>query len=267
MTGDLRCAPVALRREPGNPLWQQLLRVLRQRLDNDEFATGFPGEPALVEEYEVSRHTVRAAVQVLREEGLVISGRGRPPRAAEPAEIARRLGALHSLFESVRSLGLEQRSVVRFLEVQRDSSVAERLGLERSAPLVYLERVRLAEEVPLALDRVWLPKVLAASLLDADFSHASLHDLYAHLCGVVLTDGQEKIFPVLPTPTERHLLGGSRDTAALSIQRLGQTNGRPAEWRQTLVRGDRFALTADFSRKDGYRLALLSTTERRDTQR
>lgn len=205
-------------------------------------------------------------MQVLREEGLFISGRGGPPRAAEPAEGARRPGALHSLYESVRGLGLEQRSVVRSLEVQRDSAVAERLGLERSAPLVYLERVRLAEEVPLALDRVWLPKVLAAPLLDADFSYTSLCDLYAHLCGVVLSGGQEKIFPVLPTPADRHLLGGPRDTAALSIQRLGQANGRPAEWRQTLVRGDRFALTAD-SREDGVRLALLSTIERRDTPR
>ncbi|MDN5916562.1 MAG: GntR family transcriptional regulator [Pseudonocardia sp.] len=265
MTGERR-GTRELRREPGSPLWQQLLELLRQRLDNDEFTAGFPGELALVEEYQVSRHTVRAAMQVLREEGLVIAGRGRPPRQAEPVEIARRLGALYSLYESVRGLGLEQRSVIRCLEVQRDAVVAARLGLGEDTPLVHLERLRLAGDEPLALDRVWLPKVLAAPLLDADFSRTSLYELYARLCGVVLTDGREQILPVLPTPAEHRLLGGPRDTAAFSIQRLGQAKGRPVEWRHTLVRGDRFALTTAPAGTGGYRLELLSPTRGGDAR-
>ena len=76
-----------LDRLAGEPLWAQLLADLRRRLDQDEFAASFPGELALVAEYGESRHTEREALRSLREEGLVIAGRGRTPRRAEPTEI------------------------------------------------------------------------------------------------------------------------------------------------------------------------------------
>lgn len=46
------------------------------------------------------------------------------------------------------------------------------------------------------------------------------------------------------------------DVAAFAIQRLGCVNGRPVEWRHTVVRGDRFSLTAQFSARDGYKIDL-----------
>lgn len=259
--------PAPLRRIAGRRLWEQLLADLRRRLDADEFTGGFPGELALVEEYGVSRHTVRQAVQILREEGLVIGSRGRPSRQAEPVEIAQRLGALYSLHESVRAMGLEQRSVVRSLGVVADGVVAARLGLEESTPLVHLERLRLAGGDPLALDRVWLPHELAAPLLHADFSSGALYERYAELCGVVLTGGEETIQPILPTPAEHRLLGGSPSTAAFAVRRLGTAKGRRVEWRQTLVRGDRFVLRTDFAGSGGYHLDLLRSPDGRDPRR
>lgn len=259
--------PAVIRREPGRLLWEQLLDDLRRRLDVDAFTDGFPGELALVEEYGVSRHTVRQAVKVLRDEGRVVGTRGRPSRQAEPVEIAQRLGALYSLHESVRAMGLEQQSVVRALDTRADGVIAARLGLEESTPLVHLERLRFAGGDPLALDRVWLPHDLAAPLLTADFTTGALYERYAELCGVVLTGGEETIQPILPTPAEHRLLGGSPSTAAFSIRRLGCAKGRPVEWRQTLVRGDRFVLRADFSAKDGYQLDLLGSPDRKDPRR
>ena len=265
MTGN--GGPAALHRTPDRRLWLQLLDDLRRRLDADAFTDGFPGELALVEEYGVSRHTVRQAVKVLREEGLVVGTRGRPSRTAEPVEIVQRLGALYSLHESVRAMGIEQRSVVRALDVRRDGVVATRLGLEESTPLVHLERLRLAGGDPLALDRLWLPHELAAPLLEADFSSGALYERYAELCGVVLTGGEETIQPILPTPAEHRLLGGSPSTAAYSIRRLGTAKGRRVEWRHTLVRGDRFVLRADFATRDGYQLELLGSPDRADPRR
>ena len=259
--------PAAPRRGAGRLLWEQVLTDLRRRLDADEFTAGFPGELALVHEYGVSRHTVRQAVKVLRSEGLVVGSRGRPSRQAEPVEIVQRLGALYSLHESVRAMGLEQRSVVRSLDVRADGVVAARLGLEESTPLVHLERLRLAGGDPLALDRVWLPHELAAPLLHADFSTGALYERYAELCGVVLTGGEETVAPILPTPAEHRLLGGSPSTAAFSIRRLGTAKGRPVEWRQTLVRGDRFVLRTDFAQSGGYHLDLLGAPDRKDPRR
>jgi GntR family transcriptional regulator len=236
------------------PLWAQLLHDLRRRLEQDDFADAFPGELALVAEYGVSRHTVREAMRRLREEGLVIAGRGRTPRRAGPAEIEQPLGEIFSLFSAVEATGRVQRSVVRTLDVRADGVVAARLGLEESTPLVHLERLRFADAEPLAVDRVWLPERLAAPLLDVDFGRTALYTVYAARCGVHVTGGSERVRATVPRPAERELLGIPPDVAAFVIDRLGCAGERPVEWRQTLVRADRFSVTARFSARDGYRM-------------
>src|ERR1700754_2173661 len=138
-TDELTMTARTLDRLAGEPLWAQLLADLRRRLERDEFGVAFPGELALVAEYGVSRHTVREAVRRLRDEGLVIAGRGRTPRRAEPAEIEQPLGEIFSLFSAVEATGQVQRSVVRTLDVRADGVVAARLGLEESAPLGHPE--------------------------------------------------------------------------------------------------------------------------------
>ena len=246
-----------LRRAGGGLLWQQLLADLRRRLTDGQFTDTFPGELALATEYDVSRHTVRQALRLLRAEGVVTAVRGRQPQVV-PTEITQPVGALYSLFASVEATGQEQRSIVHTLDVRADGVIATRLGLEESTPLVHLERLRLAGDEPLAVDRVWLPAHLAYPLLAADFTHTALYTEDRRRCGVALTGGQEHIRAVVPTAAERLLLGIGPDTAAFAIDRLGRADDRPVEWRHTLVRGDRFSVTADFSARDGYRLTLAS---------
>jgi len=108
-------------------------------------------------------------------DGVVVAERGRQPRVAPPPEIQQPMGALYSLFASVEAAGLAQHSIVRRFDTRADAVVADRLCLDASTPLVYLERLRLAGDEPLALDRVWLPAALAAPLLGADFTHTSLY--------------------------------------------------------------------------------------------
>ena len=123
----------------------------------------------------MSRHTVRQALRQLRADGVIVAERGRQPRVAPPRRDRPAAGALYSLFASVEAAGLSQHSVVRTFDVRADALVAERLELEASTPLVYLERLRLAGDEPLALDRVWLPADLAKPLLHADFTHTGLY--------------------------------------------------------------------------------------------
>lgn len=238
-----------LDRTAGTPLWAQLLADLRARLAAGEFRDAFPGELALVEHYGVSRHTVREALRHLRAEGTVTAARGRKPRLA-PVEVEQPLGALRSLFRAVESAGLEQRSIVRALDVRRDGVVASRMLLEESTPLVYLERVRLAGDEPLALDRVWLPADVAAPLLGVDFTHTALYDELLTHCGLRLTGGREQVRAVVPLRGERALLHVPVGVALLAVERTGCLNGRPIEHRHTLVRGDRFAVTAEYAGRD-----------------
>lgn len=232
-------------------MWQQLLTDLRHRLAQGDFISDFPGEHELVEQYGVSRHTVREALRYLRSEGVVTAARGRRPRLG-PVEIEQPLGAMVSLFAAVESRGLEQRSVVRALDVRADGVIARRLDLEESAPLVYLERLRLADDEPLAIDRVWLPEAVARPLLEADFTRTALYDELAEHCGVRLSGGRERIHAVLPTAAERRLLHMPSTAALLVVERTGWHHC-PLEFRQTLVRGDRFSITASFDPR-GYQV-------------
>ncbi len=246
--------PHTLDRTSALPLWAQLRADLLRRLEAGAFTTAFPGELALGTEYDVSRHTVREALRRLREEGVVTAERGRPPRLSGSPEIEQPLGALYSLFASVEAAGLEQRSLVRSLDVRQDPEAAERLGMRSSTSFVHLERLRLAGDEPLATDRVWLPADVARPLLDADFTHTALYGELAARTGVRLSGGHEHIRAVVPDPEERRLLGVGDGVAAFSIDRLGCVAGAPFEWRRTLVRGDRFAVSAQFSARTGYRL-------------
>lgn len=248
--------PAELDRASAVPLWSQLHDDLIRRMEAAEFTAHFPGELEIRDQYAVSRHTAREALRRLRERGLVASGRGRPSRVAAPGEIEQPLGALYSLFASVETAGLRQRSVVRELRTVRDAAAAERLGLGRSSRLVYLERLRLAGEDPFALDRAWLPAALAAPLLDADFTRTALYTELARRCGVRPSGGSERLRAVVPTPAQRELLDLGPDGAAFAIERVGVSGARPVEWRHTLVRGDRFSVTADFSTYGGYELGV-----------
>jgi len=255
-SGHHATAPRPLDRQSPTPLWAQLHADLRRRLRAGAFADMFPGELALVAEYQVSRQTVRAALRELRTEGLVVAERGRRPRLAEPTVITQPLGALYSLFASVEAAGLRQTSIVRARDLRADGVIADRLGLEASTPLFRLERLRLADGEPLALDTVWLPADLGAPLLDADLTHTSLYDELAARAGVRLEGGREHISAVVPTRAEQRHLQITPATGALAIRRLGYAGGRPVEWRHTLIRGDRFSLLAEFSPRTGYRLTL-----------
>lgn len=237
------------------PLWAQVETDIERRLRAGEFQDSFPGEMDLVKQYAVSRHTVREALRRLRESGLVDAGRGRVPRVAEP-EIAQPQGTLYSLFASVKASGYQPRSIVRQLDARADGVVATRLGLEESTPLIYLERIRLAGDEPLAMDRAWLPARLAAPLLGVDFTATSLYAELDARCGVKVSGGREEVRALLPTPAERVLLGLGDKTSVLAIDRLGEHRGQPVEWRQTVVRGDRFALVSEFSHPDRLALAV-----------
>jgi GntR family transcriptional regulator len=234
------------------PLWAQLRADLMDRIAAGEFTAEFPGEHALTAAYGLSRHTVREALRHLRADGILIAERGRATRLADVPVIEQPLGALYSLFAAVEATGLSQYSVVRALEIRTDAAVAETLEMSPDAPLVYLERLRMAGDLPLALDYAWLPAEIAQPLLDANFAHTALYIELDTRCGIRLTGGREDVTAVVPEPDDAALLELDDRSAALSIRRLSFMGPRPVELRRTLIRGDRFTVSARFSPSEGY---------------
>ena len=224
------------------PLWAQVRADLRRRIESGAFVAGFPGELTLTEEYEVSRHTIREALRVLRSEGVLRSQRGRPT-VVEPTIYRQSLGTLSSLFESVAAQGATPRSDVLRLATTVNASVSAELGLPGDTDLVVIERLRYADDQPIAHDVSWLPADIARPLLERDLSHAAL---YAELqgLGIAIDGGSER---VTAERAPRHIaesLDLSPDDPVLLLERRATAQGRPVEWRETHVRADRFALEA-----------------------
>lgn len=237
------------------PLWAQLLDELRGRLEAGEFASGFPTDAALMGEYGLSRHTVREAVRRLQDDGLLNRERGRGTFVRRPM-IEQPWGALYSLFRSIEAQGFEQRSKVLDLSETTDPDVAGRLELPAATPFVRLERLRLADDQPLAHDTAWVPAEIARPLLEVDFSRTALYDELALRCGVQPTGSTEWITTVLPDPLERKLLGIGVRQPAFAIERLSHVGPEPLEWRTTTVRGDRYTFVARWSPAQRYEAGL-----------
>lgn len=249
---------MTLDRDSPMPLWAQLETQLKDRLDAGEFDDRFPTDAELVEVYQVSRHTVREAIRHLNASGILRRERGRGT-VVNRSEFEQPLGALYSLFRSIESSGATPRSHVLDLREDLDPVVAGQLGLEPNTPLFYLERIRCADDEPLALDRSWLPLDLAEDLLSSDFEHTALYDELERKCATRPDAGWERISPVLPTPEQRMTLMMRRGEAAFSLERLGTANGTPIEWRTTLIRGGRYRFVSNFSA--GTAPAMTATTK------
>lgn len=235
-----------LDRSSALPLWAQLESELRRAIDAGEFDDRFPTDLELTRRYDVSRHTVREAVGRLQADGLLHRVRGRGTVVERP-EFEQRLGALYSLFSSIEAAGVEQRSEVVDVGITINVDVAARLGLAPDTELFRLERIRFADDEPLAIDTAWLPATLGRPLLEADFSHTALYDELERRCQCRPDRGWERIAPVIPSPAERALLQAHDDEAAFQVERLGQLGDTVVEWRVTLIRGDRYRFFADWS--------------------
>ena len=237
---------MSLDRNRPMPLWAQLQTALKGRLDAGEFDDRFPTDAELVDEYGVSRHTVREAIRHLNSSGILRRERGRGT-VVNRSEFEQPLGALYSLFRSVESSGATQRSHVIELTEDVDPVVAGHLELAPDTPLFFLERIRCADDEPLAIDRVWLPLQIAKPLLSSNFENTALYEELEKKCGMHPDAGWERIAPGLPTPGERATRAMRRGEAALSLERLGTVNGTPIEWRTTLIRGDRYRFVSHFT--------------------
>ncbi len=126
--------------------------------------------------------------------------------------------------------------------------------------LVRLERLRRIDGAPLAHDTAWLPLDVGAGLLEADFRRTALYDELAKLGQPTPDAGGEWIYPVLPGPAERRLLDLPAGEAVYRIVRRGTATGRPIEWRETLMRADRYTLVARWSPSRRYE-PVLSTRD------
>lgn len=229
------------------PLWAQLQAQLQERIQSGEFEQRFPTDEQLVREYHVSRQTIREAVRRLQLAGLVKRERGRGSYIPSSTELEQPVSQFYSLAASIHEQGLEERSVVLTQALSRDATAAKWLGLDEATELVEVRRLRYAGDEPLALDDSWLPLEIGADLLHQDLRQGSLYAPLAALAGTHVTRTSERIRAASADAATRKILRLPRGEAVLVLERLAFANDRPVEWRQSLIRGDRFTFVAEWN--------------------
>lgn len=132
-----------------------------------------PSEAELADQFSVSRMTARQAVQNLAQAGLVLRKRGAGTFVA-PQPLHREESILYSFTEDMRRRGMTPSSRLLSAEVAASPDDAAMMGLATGEWLVKIDRVRFANEIPLAREKVVLPGEFAA-VLEHDLEAGSLH--------------------------------------------------------------------------------------------
>lgn len=251
MTHDAEDQPSpSLDRSSREPLWQQLTRVLRDQIGTDGGPARLPPEHALAARYQVSRHTVRAALEELRAAGLLERRRRRGTFVVSPGVLEQPLRGLYSFTETAARSGRPERSIVLEAGRVRSADVAKRLGLDPRRALVRIRRLRLVDEEPVVLSTAWYGRDIGDRLLRSDLTRGALYDALAQHAGVRVTGGWERISAAQPTPEERRLLAMDRDEAVMRVERLATAASNPVEFRVSVMRGSRYQLVASWDDPD-----------------
>jgi GntR family transcriptional regulator len=120
------------------------------------------------------------------------------------------------------------------------------LGIADDTELIVIERLRYADDQPIAHDVSWLPADIARPLLKRDLSHAALYAALQGM-GIAIDGGSERVTAERAPRHIAELLDLPPDAPLLLLERRATAQGRPVEWRETHVRADRFSLEAQWS--------------------
>jgi GntR family transcriptional regulator len=221
-------------------LRQVLQQEIAERLKPHEM---LPPERELAARFKVSRMTIRQALRSLADDGLIYAVRGVGTFVTEP-KVSKDL-ALSSFSEDMRARGLRPGSRLISAEVlDADAAVAKDLGIEPGSPAFRIERLRTADDVPVAHEQAVLPARLFPRLLDQDLD-GSLYELMERRFRIRVDRAQQTTRAVNLGKRLADLLAVPPRTAALHVRRIGiDSQGRVVERTDTLYRGDRYDFSA-----------------------
>jgi GntR family transcriptional regulator len=226
------------------PVYLRLASTLRGLIELGDLKGGdaLPSERDLAQAAGLSRVTVRKALEVLGDEGLIERRQGAGSfvtrQIEQPASVLigftddmRRRGALAASRVIQQSIGLP------------DPSEILKLGLSPSDRVLRLSRVRLSDGEPLAIEHAVVP---AGALGDAEVGASLYGALKAQ--GNMPVRALQRVQAGIATPAEATLLNLTPGSPVLRIERRSfLANGRPIEVTVSAYRGDRYDFIAELS--------------------
>ncbi len=207
-----------------------------------------PSERELMTTYGVSRDTVRKAIDGLVADGLLTKVHGRGTFVARP-RLESRLH-LASFSQDMRRRGLTPST--RLLAIELDRPPAEAvaaLGLAAEAPAWRLDRVRLADGQPIALENGWYPQALLPGLDRHDLG-GSLYELFAEVFGLTIDSAEQTLWGETAEGLVAERLDAPEHTPLLVFRRVSSAAGRPIEYVVSRYRGDRYQIHMSLGRDE-----------------
>jgi GntR family transcriptional regulator len=202
-----------------------------------------PAERTLCQRLEVSRPTLRSAVDELVNNGMLVRQHGRGTFVA-PAKIEQELVSDERAMVLPQAAGTWTSRVLEFATIAAGARVGRRLRMSPAAEIFYVARQRFVDGSPMAIEYLHVPVAVAPRLSIEDLESGCLYDrLHEH--GVRVHDAIQSVEPTVTNDAESELLGVPVLSPALLFERLtNDDTGRPIEYVHSLYRGDRYRIVS-----------------------
>jgi GntR family transcriptional regulator len=223
-------------------LYLQIVDSLMAKIEAGELAPGdkLSSERDLSKQLQVSRMTVRHAMNALYVRGALHRERGRGTFIAEP-KLEEPTNILFSFTESMLRKGMTPGA--RLLIMQRipaTRSICEELHVDLGQDVYYVNRLRLANQEPMAIEHSYFPAALFPGLDKHDLETQSVYTILESVYSVYLAQASQSYEPTVANDGESELLQIPLGAPLMLIRRTAfDKQGRPVEHAKDLYRGDR----------------------------
>jgi len=239
------------------PLYFKIEMDLRKRIQAGEYTPGqlLPSERELVKTYDVSRLTVREAINRLVAQGMVKKKQGKGTFVSQPAA-NHMVGSLNSSSEVFLLKNFTVKTKVVASEIQTSSpEIAKKLDIADDAEIFYLERVRYANDDPFAHIKCYLPCDLIENIETVDFTEASLYRTLEDVYRLELFEAYEAIEATAVNPASARYLELDTGAPVLLNERTAYLkDGTAIEFERVLYRSDIFKYQNKLLRRGGSEL-------------
>ncbi len=233
------------------PRHEEVTLWLRDQIESRCYAQGdrLPSEKELQERFRVSRITVRRALQTLEADGLVFRRQGVGSFAAK-SRLRQGLVRLTDFAEDMVQAGLQPSSRILFHGREgAGAQIASCLGLTEGAACIRLDRLRLGDGQPIALDQTWLPTEYGRRLEGRDLTEETIYRILGAEHGIPVLRGHYRIEAVEAEPEVAKALGIGAHRPVLRISRLTYTTGnKPIYFQKRYYRPDRVVYEVELER-------------------
>lgn len=230
------------------PLYQQLAHSIKKAVDEQKLKENdkIPAENEFCKIYDLSRTTVRQALDILEKDGYIYKLRGKGSYVST-TKIYQNRSSFSKFYDDMRSLGKVPVSKIISLKIKvADAYVREKMQLEENEMLCQIKWIRYGNNEPLIYETINLNYKLVDGIEMKELTDKKLYDILSEEYGIKMTHGKELFYPCKLDINEAKNLGLKENDLGMKVERVVFQGKDVVEYTTSTVRGDRFIYTTNF---------------------